>query len=341
MARRRGLDTLSAGAKKILEYLLDPDFLRKIDVENIEEETARDILVARSRGKASEINDLDMAVADDRFMYDYTPLDMSTPARMKRAEDANFQELYYHGTDKPYLEEVSDFGFFGSKNPAVAETYLGKRQGQQGIIPFMVKMPEKPVHFDNQGRFFEQINPYALDKTSGKSLDEIFTIGMEPVKEGVLQKLNVHYGDVQPLKVDPSEVAHIPKGFQDNYFLDTPEGLVSVGNPTSTDLIAEVMNVTDNPVVKIDNIIDIGGNIPTAKEYQRMRREPASNVIVSEGSRVRSPFARFDPEFSHLRNISASVAAGAIPASVGMAQLLQKPEVTKEEIEEYLSGLGS
>ena len=51
---------------------------------------------------------------------------------------------------------------------------------------------------------------------------------------------------------------------------------------------------------------------------------------------VRSPFARFDPEFRHLRNLSASV----VPASVGMAQLLQKPDVTKEEIEEYLSGAG-
>lgn len=73
------------------------------------------------------------------------------------------------------------------------------------------------------------------------------------------------------------------------------------------------------------------------KEIQDKSREPATDVLVQKGNRIRSPFARFDPEFAHLRNISASV----VPASVGMAQLLQKPDVTKEEIEEYLSGLGS
>ena len=40
-------------------------------------------------------------------------------------------------------------------------------------------------------------------------------------------------------------------------------------------------------------------------------------------------------------DINAALANERPPASVGMAQLLQKPDVTKEEIEEYLSGLGS
>ena len=103
-----------------------------------------------------------------------------------------------------------------------------------------------------------------------------------------------------------------------------------------------MMPASGRNVVKIDNIVDLGGGyvkLPTTefKKRQATRRRPANNVIVTDGSRVRSPFARFDPEFKHLRNISASV----VPASVGMAQLLQKPEVTAEEIEEYLSGLGS
>ena len=75
--------------------------------------------------------------------------------------------------------------------------------------------------------------------------------------------------------------------------------------------------------------------LPTTefKKRQATRRRPANNVIVTDGSRVRSPFARFDPEFKHLRNISASVVQLDVDT-----QLLQKPEVTAEEIEEYLSG---
>ena len=83
---------------------------------------------------------------------------------------------------------------------------------------------------------------------------------------------------------------------------------------------------------------ELGKDVAAYNRTQQTKsREPSTDVLVQKGNRIRSPFARFDPEFKHLKNLSASV----VPASVGMAQLLQKPDVTKEEIEEYLSGLGS
>jgi len=164
--------------------------------------------------------------------------------------------------------------------------------------------------------------------------------------------LGEHYGASSTLEVPPKQMSHMTQKAMDEQeiidtmydnYTDYPEGapFKNVGLPTETEAIVEMMPASGRNVVKIDNIVDLGGGgvkLPTTefKKRQAQRRRPANNVIVTDGTRVRSPFARFDPEFKHLRNISASV----VPASVGMAQLLQKPDVTKEEIEEYLSGAG-
>ena len=214
----------------------------------------------------------------------------------------------------------------------------------------MVRMPENVVHIDNQGRSFNRINPFELDKNTGLTLDEVMSPDQ---KGGLLSRILNDYGASSTLEVPPKQMSHMTQKAMDEQeiidtmydnYTDYPEGapFKNVGLPTETDAIVEIMPASGRNVVKIDNIVDIGGGyvkLPTTefKKRQAQRRKPANNVIVTDGSRVRSPFARFDPEFKHLRNISASV----LPASVGMAQLLQKPEVTAEEIEEYLSGLGS
>ena len=335
-------------AGDLLKYLADFDFIRKVDVKDEAEDAAKNILMKRSRGEAEFVTDSDMRRADDQFLYDFTPLDMSTEARLRRAENAKFEGPYIHGTDEEYLETINDYGFFGSDTAPVSESYI--LGGRGSLYPFMVKMPENAVHIDNYGRNFKNINPYALDKNTGLTLDEV----MSPyLKGGLLQRVYPNYGSATTLEVDPKEVSHMTQKAMDEQevidtvfgsYTDYPEGapFKNVGIPTETDAIVEAMPSAGRNVVKIDNIVDIGGgsvNLPIDefKRRQRIRRKPANNVIVTDGARIRSPFARFDPEFKHLRNISASV----VPASVGMAQLLQKPEVTKEEIEEYLSGLGS
>ena len=346
---RRSRSAISEIAGDLLKYLADYDFIKKVDVKDEAEERAKYILMARSKGSPDLVDDDDMRKADDEFLFDFTPLDMSPEARLARADKANFKGEYIHGTDD-ILETIQDYGFFGSDTAPVSESYIRTNAG--ALYPFMVKMPDNYVHIDNYGRNFKNINPFALDKNTGLTLDEV----MSPdLKGGLLQRVYPNYGSSSTLEVPPKEVAHMTKKAMDEEgvidtvwgsYTDYPEGapFKNVGIPTETDAIVEAMPGSGRNVVKIDNIVDIGGggvsaNIPKEeiKRRQAIRRKPADNVIVTDGTRIRSPFARFDPEFKHLRNLSASV----VPASVGMAQLLQKPEVTEEEIEEYLSGLGS
>ena len=339
MGRRSGATTVGDFAGDLLQYLADFDFIKKIRVQNEAEDMARNILLKRAKGDAALVDDWDMKQADDQFMYDFTPLDMSTEARLQRAASDRFEGPYIHGTDE-YLQTITDGGFFGSKNPAVSETYQYGMEGQ--LVPFLVRMPDDVVDIDNYGRTFNRINPFALDKTSGKTLDEVMS---RDGKGGLLDTVDPFSGYSATLNVDPSEVAHMSKKAQDDFdFFETTFDLgspterqmINVGFPTTTDDILDMMPSANKSVVKIDNIVDIGGNQPKDKARQIERRKPSENNIVRGGANVRSPFARFDPEFRHLRNLSASV----VPASVGMAQLLQKPDVTKEEIEEYLSGAG-
>lgn len=334
-------------AGDLLKYLADFDFIRKQNVKDEAEDIAKTILMKRAKGDAEFVTDLDMEMADDQFMYDFTPLPMNTQERLTRAKDANFTSAedlpYVHGTMEGEVQQFHDYPLFASKNPAVSETYTSNRDNAEGatLIPFLVKMPDDVVHIDNYGRNFEAVNPFALDKTSGKTLDQVMSHdGMG----GLLGRINHYYGDVKPLELDPKELSHMSeKDLIDNEIFQgiVDKNRLNVGYPASTDTIADAMFGSKKDVVKIDNIVDVGGVIPKDPAIAAARRKPSDNVIVANATRIRSPFARFDPEFSHLRNISASVAAGAIPASVGMVELLQKPEVTKEEIEEYLSGLGS
>jgi len=343
MARRRGATTVSELAGDLLKYLADYDFIRKVNVKDDAEDVAKTILMKRAKGDAEFVTDMDMEMADDQFMYDFTPLDMSTQARLKRAKDAKFTSMedlpYVHGTMEGEMQQFHDFPAFGSRNPAVSETYTSNRPNAEGatLIPYLVKMPDDVVHIDNYGRNFEAVNPFALDKTSGRRLDEVMS---HDGQGGLLGRINHYYGDVRPLEVDPKELAHMSeKELIDNEIFQgiVDKNRLNVGYPASTDTIADAMPSSKKEVVKIDNIIDVGGVIPKDPAIAAARRNPSENIIVSNATRMRSPFARFDPEFKHLRNLSASV----LPASVGMAQLLQKPEVTEEEIEEYLSGLGS
>ena len=335
-------------AGELLKYLADFDFIKKQDVKTEAEDMAKYILMQRSQGKANLIDDWDMKQADDQFLYDFTPLHMNTQDRLQRASDARFEGPYIHGTDEKSLQTVRDSGFFGSDTAPVSESYIYDKHGT--LYPFMVRMPENVVHIDNHGRSFNRINPFELDKNTGLTLDEVMSPDQ---KGGLLSRILNDYGASSTLEVPPKQMSHMTQKAMDEQeiidtmydnYTDYPEGapFKNVGLPTETDAIVEIMPASGRNVVKIDNIVDIGGGyvkLPTTefRKRQAERRKPANNVIVTDGSRVRSPFARFDPEFKHLRNISASV----LPASVGMAQLLQKPEVTAEEIEEYLSGLGS
>ena len=352
MAKRR-TSLASQLADGLLEFLnnMETKNFNIFDIRNStnpEKEMAGHILNLREQGLAHRITDDMMAMADPETLAKYTPLDMSTEARMQRARDMGFDTdtMLYHGAhdaipdidydefgnkierptyrksdikafdDRP--EQVSIYGsdgtIFLTDNPAVAASYakVGNQTPNNQIYPLLVKKDVNDPMIDAGETPYFAI-PYTAKGKTGENIKEIFG----------------------------------PNVMRNDY-------------DTTTDLISRQMPKKDLETTTLFNISDRGPQTPTGtpldkdvlermsadeiaklKEYnktiQKQSIQPATDVLVQKGDRIRSPFARFDPEFAHLRNISASV----VPASVGMAQLLQKPEVTKEEIEEYLSGLGS
>jgi hypothetical protein len=125
---------------------------------------------------------------------------------------------------------------------------------------------------------------------------------------------------------------------------------------TNTDAIADAMRDADFSMLRMENVVDRGPYYPNAtplgfetksykdiekqNEYNRWNREmlaeankPATNVMVQDATKLRSRFARFDPEFSHLSNLTA---ANASP----LGGLVAQGMVSQEEIEEYLRQKG-
>ena len=332
---RRGINTASRLAKGILDLLSGKD--------DAAEQMSKYILAKRAAGQADQITDEMMALADPDYLAKNTPLDMSTEARMQRARDMGFDTdtMLYHGAhdeipssyqrsdikafdDRPSLVPISgsDGTVFMTDNPAVAASYakVGNQTPNNQIYPLLVKKDVNDPMIDVGGTPYFGI-PYTAQGKTGENIKEIFG----------------------------------PNVMKNDYNLEDNSAAID----TTTDLISRQMPKKDLETVTLFNVMDRGPQTPTGtpfdkdviarmdakdledlksynEELQAQSRKPSTDVLVQKGNRIRSPFARFDPEFAHLRNISASV----VPASVGMAQLLQKPDVTKEEIEEYLSGAG-
>jgi len=339
MARRSGANAVSNLAKSLIDLLSGKD--------DAAEQMSKYILAKRAAGQANEITDEMMALADPDYLAKNTPLDMSTEARMQRARDMGFDTdtMLYHGAhdeipssyqrsdikafdDRPSLAPISgsDGTVFMTDNPAVAASYakVGNQTPNNQIYPLLVKKDVNDPMVDTMSNSYFSI-PYKSPT------------GYNPTK-------GIYESEENLIDVMPS-----------TFYPDANKKFY-----TSTDIISRSMPKENLETVTLFNVLDRGPQTPTGtpldkdvlkrmssdeiaklKEYneaiQDQSRKPSTDVLVQKGDRIRSPFARFDPEFKHLRNLSASV----VPASVGMAQLLQKPEVTAEEIEEYLSGLGS
>ena len=328
-------------AKGILDFLVGSDTSRPnaqlnqslIDVimasDNPGQEMAKYILAKRAAGQANEITDKMMEIADDLYMFENTPIDMSQIARMERKDAFNRGDpQFYHGTgnapELQYFDDIDTYNTEGhagtvylSDNTGIANSYVDADNPDSVIIPLVVRREQFEPRVDVEGSTFSNID---YDKTDqyGNLLGDVFP-------DGTVRK-------------------------------------IGADKPTlTTDSIADGLRDTDAETITLFNILDRGTQTPDARPFgyprnpinyedkelgkdvaawnrtqQAKSREPSTDVLVQKGNRLRSPFARFDPEFKHLKNLSASV----VPASVGMAQLLQKPDVTKEEIEEYLSGAG-
>jgi hypothetical protein len=248
-------------------------FVKKVgalpSVRNAAEEMARYILGLRAAGKADEVTEAMMAAADDSYMYANTPLDMSQEARMARADEM-FPREGFHGTNADI--DAFQGTVFSTDNPTIASTYA------------------------RGGMTDAQIYPLRLGSKLGDTV----------VEGGGANWNQLNISDVK----DP-EVAS---------WLDWAEG-----QKVSTREIERAAMYEDRSGVQFKDINDIGPgfnsnqfkNLGYTKEqelafkqqYMEDLSKPSNIDVRLSPNLVRSKFARFDPEFRNLRNLSASILA--------------------------------
>jgi len=256
----------------------------------VAQQTAREILELRAAGRSNEVTEQMMSAADDPYMFENTPLDMSQEALMARAK-AEGRVPALHGT--------------GSDISAVDSAYFGS--GKEDLLG---------------SGFYTTTNP--------KRADRYLPIGNPPLERGVFQSGNKEYtegANVMPLMVKELKP----------FNLEEPLGDVA-------DQIAEAYS--KDPFFKVETMssgVHIISNengsamldpyLPKADALFKLRKafgpEDVSMVLSDIGysgvsgpealgnrvrvnynpEDVRSRFARFDPEFRNLANLSAGFAA--------------------------------
>lgn len=318
MSRRREL--LEMIGDGLMGLLLRAD---EIPAKTESQQMAKYILQLREQGRAGEVTEEMMEQADPRTMAAYTPLDMSLDARMERASLLGFkpEERSFHGAvDNPerHYFDSDITPVYTSDNAAVSNTYTAGEDGsmfdllvKQGpsdnISDQIIGKNQKTLDVNVDGTSYSVIDPRFKDRNTGEAIMDFFD--------------NIDVEDRS----------------KEHWY----EGELSTGPVVSTDTIAYAMRDEGVPHARIENVRDRGPYSPRAhplggfgrsrsfedykktdaenREWERnmqsQSRNPSTDQITYDtGGRLRSRFARFDPEFSHLKNLSAgAVPAGLIP----------------------------
>ena len=249
--------------------------------KNAAEQIAKDILEVRAAGGAENITNEMMAKADPQYMFDNTPLAMDTASRLARASEQEYAGDYYSGSNAAFssFNEATwpdtDKGVFASNAPSVADSYVDKAESifsaeTPTIYPLMVRGGADFPVVDAKGNFFTHIPSSGLP-------DELEMLGN------------------------------------------------SVGRKLETDEIAEYLAkkefdgqgnlISRPPGVIFQDLVDPGrmrfkkyeGETDAmAQERIKDAARPSDVINVSDRSRLRSKFARFDPEFAHLSDLMAA-----------------------------------
>jgi hypothetical protein len=279
------------------------------------QDMAKRILELRAEGRASEVTDEMMAQADPQYMFANTPLPMDEASRMARAEAAGFEGGLLHGTgadivgvDKDKLGQKQDLlgtGFYSTTSPKRSERYVPKETDP---------LTEERV-FSEGGNVIPLLarNTAQFDLTKPTGIPNAVKIGK--AFEG--SDFDVEY-----------------RGEGDQVFIKSKtDPQMSVYIDSYQDGIATLQKLKD--VFGRNNVT----NILEEAGFSGLKAEEGFGNITNlnyEPTDVRSRFARFDPEFAHLSNLSAANASplGGLLAQSGVS------DKQAERIEEYLRRRG-
>ena len=272
---------------------------------------ARDILDMRAAGNARSVTDDMMSRADDQYMFDNTPLDMGVRARTDRAQAGGFDTgtPLYRGDDgrldsfrTGYLAR-ENIGVTTSDSPNVAATYLTK--DDSAMYP-VISSAQNRLELDAEGRNWTGVPADA--STNRGILSEVIDPENYLDEDNLFDfynGTNVDWGDGTSTEMAMSNTNNISRAAQDAGFDE----------------------------VRFANIVDRGG---AGRWHTGPANDPQTTVMTASPANIRSRFARFDPEFSHLSNLSA---ANASPTA-GLLAMQQEPErETRLPFMEMLRGL--
>jgi hypothetical protein len=242
---------------------------------NEAEAMAQKVLEMRAAGDAGDVTEDMMALADDSYMYDNTPIDMSVGARVQRSEDmgADMLQDFYHGTAKGGYVDTTDIKSFDPSR--VGDRWNADDKG------FSITSS------------LQDANYYATPSEPGRGIDGI-------------RNDNLRGGAIYPL-VDLSSVPY---------------------NVRPKDSYQGTIGAWDERPDNTYELMDAAGS-----DYARMYDDGVEMRVVMDPRNLRSRFARFDPEFKHLRNLSAGVGA----APIGLLALREEQKRANEE--KYKRGL--
>jgi hypothetical protein len=260
---------------------------------NEAETMARDILQLRAEGRADEVTEQMMDAADDQYMYFNTPLPMDAASRMARAERAGFRpdQPLYRGDANPNMQAFNTgqfaregIGVTASDSPSVASTYM---TGNNPAMYPLYARAENPLMVDVGGRNWTGI-PAEAETNYGRLND-------------VLPPENY---------LDEDNLFDLMQGSG----VDWGDGTSSSLAMANTDNVSRAAQAGGFDQIQFQNIVDRGG---AGKYYTSAVNEPRTTVMTADPANVRSRFARFDPAFANLRNLSAGVGGAAVLTALG------------------------
>lgn len=251
------------------------------NARNVAEDMARTILELRAAGKADEVTEEMMSAADDPYMFENTPLDMSQEALMARADEMGASSDLYHMTDKdfssfanPTAEGMQGKGVYASYSPDISHG-LGSLVDDSGA--FVEGTNTMPVRF---------IGETFKDGGSGNDLDPFSEEGTAILKRFGLRP-NKNYSEIKG--------AENADGINSQIYDVSERKANKTHKRFSQEWLEEVRRLENERIQK-------AGYTSTLDEYRGYE-------MAFEPKNVRSKFARFDPEFRNLRNLSAGFAA--------------------------------
>ena len=249
---------------------------------NEAEAMAKKVLEMRASGNARDVTEKMMAAADDQYMFKNTPIPMDAASRKARATDDNFVPAL-HGTgddisavDASFFGSGQDLlssGFYTTTGPARADRYVPREK-----TPSTQVSKEYAEGGNILPLMVREDRPFILEDAVGDSAKEIADIySQDPyfdVREMSSGVRTISTDDGGSVMLDPYQQKH--------------HALQNMRGAYGASLTSDVLS--DAGYSGVSGPEALGNRV-------RVAYKPED---------VRSQFARFDPEFKHLKNLTAT-----------------------------------